>query len=363
MLPVGAYLGNLNHVVTYLDTRYGVVGLGGATATSSRKGVVAVLVPLGARIEECIAFLRELKEQEEREGLLERLFVVDDGGRLCGWITMGDLLVREEQGGVANVMRMVELQIQSGEKSENAVRKIREFGDLCAPVVDEKKRIVGVVTLADMMRDNFQDEILRFEGVSSPIGDGEIDERAYFDTSIKSLVQGRAYWLVGLLLLQSVSSSILSGYSNLIEQNVVIAWFLTMVVGAGGNAGNQSSALVIRGLATGDIDSVRDFWRVIAKESKVGIILAGFLSVVSFGRVYISTGSSQASITSAGTVSGALFLIVVSAVLAGSTTPMIFERLGVDPCYFASPFLATVTDIGGVLLLCSLATITMKPAS
>ena len=163
-------------------------------------------------------------------------------------------------------------------------------------------------------------------------------------------------------MLQSVSSSILSNYSNLIERNVVLALFLTMLTGTGGNAGNQSSALVIRGLATGDMHPKRDFWQVVAKEAKVALVLASLLSVVSFGRVMLSISASSTSLIAAATVSGALFLTVFAAVIAGTITPLLFERAGLDPCYFASPALATLTDIAGVLILCSLATITLRPA-
>jgi len=253
------------------------------------------------------------------------------------------------------VSRTNELVLSIDDDMEHVLRKLRRDNVLIAPVVDGEEKLVGVLTASDMIRElEFEatDDLLRYGGVG---GDEETAE-SYFGTSIRKLFLGRITWLVGLLLLQSLSSIVLGRYQSLIEANVVLALFLTMLTGTGGNAGNQSSALIIRGLATGEIRR-ENYARVVMKEIAVGISLSFVLAIVSFGRVYLTTGSN---VLSSFTVSIAVFLTTVFAILGGTVAPMLLERVGVDPCNCASPALATLTDVGGVLILCSLASILLR---
>jgi len=322
----------------------------------------ALTVPSGTRVSECVDFLGSLREMESRDGnsfsILDRLFVVDQGvGRekLVGHVTMLDLLLAEPDEFVENVSRTNELVLSIDDDMEHVLRKLRRDNVLIAPVVDGEEKLVGVLTASDMIRElEFEatDDLLRYGGVG---GDEETAE-SYFGTSIRKLFLGRITWLVGLLLLQSLSSIVLGRYQSLIEANVVLALFLTMLTGTGGNAGNQSSALIIRGLATGEIRR-ENYARVVMKEIAVGISLSFVLAIVSFGRVYLTTGSN---VLSSFTVSIAVFLTTVFAILGGTVAPMLLERVGVDPCNCASPALATLTDVGGVLILCSLASILLR---
>ena len=154
--------------------------------------------------------------------------------------------------------------------------------------------------------------------------------------------------LTTLMILQSMSSVVLSHYEQLIQENVFLALFLTMLIGTGGNAGNQSSSLVIRGMSTGEINT-KNMLKVLLREvlasSAIGLILAA----AAFVRVMITHGSN---ITAAFIVSAATFLTIVGAIAGGTVVPLALERAGLDPCHISSPMLATLTDIMGVLILC-----------
>jgi Mg/Co/Ni transporter MgtE len=157
----------------------------------------------------------------------------------------------------------------------------------------------------------------------------------------------RGIRLIGLLVLQSFSSIILASYSSLLNQYTIIAVFLTMLIGTGGNAGNQSATLVIRGLTTKEMTR-RNAIKVLLREFGISLIMSTLLVIVSFIRVYMS----YHDIVSAAVISLSLFLIVTTSVILGALIPMALERCNIDPAHSAAPFLATVMDILGVLIYC-----------
>mmetsp|Transcript_1487 Transcript_1487/g.4505 ORF Transcript_1487/g.4505 Transcript_1487/m.4505 type:complete len:299 (-) Transcript_1487:152-1048(-) len=288
--------------------------------------------------------------------ILERLFIVDrKADRLLGYVTMVDLVLASPTVLVESLMRTNYLVLKMNEELELVTRKLRSADQLIAPVVDDSGKLVGVVTASDIIRElelEASDDLLRYGGV----GGDEQTAESYFGTSIRRLFMGRITWLVGLLMLQSLSSVILGRYQSLIEANVVLALFLTMLTGTGGNAGNQSSALIIRGLATGEIK--RDnYGKVLRKEIMVGVALASVLGLASFVRVSLTPGST---LMSSVTVSLAVMLTTLFAILGGTMAPMLLERIGLDPCNCASPALATLTDVSGVLILCSMASLLLR---
>jgi cation transporter-like permease len=365
----------------------GCVPAGGVwTDTTSRRE--AVTVPLGYTVRECKGLLWQLHRvhdtapvpdpatvngtvrdsnsqapgslqlpitaamqvRNQSAPVLDALYVLDPcTSGLVGFLSLEDLLLAaDDEQKIDQFVRQCSVVLSVDEEFEAAVRRLRNVGALTAPVVDREMRLVGLVTAADIIREmelEATDDILRFGGVESPLQRDDIE--SYFQTSTRSFVIGRSAWLVALLLLQSLSSIVLGQYSALIERHVVLALFLTMMVGAGGNAGNQSSALVIRGLATGEI-SPANAGRVIRRELLVGCAIATILSAVGFTRVYIGGGDFLACVT----VSTSLWITVFTAVLIGTIAPLILAQMGLDPCHCASPLLSTLTDIGGVLALC-----------
>jgi len=213
------------------------------------------------------------------------------------------------------------------------------------PVVDTKNRFVGVILaddLIEIIEDEAQEEAYRISGV------GDVSE-SYFETSTWHLVYERSKWLITLLLLQSFSPYIMSKFDAMLSQHVIISLFLTMLIGTGGNAGNQSSTLVIRGLATGEIPASKAV-SLIIRELFIGFVIAGILSVVSFARVFITYND----VTSATAISISLFTIVVASILLGTLIPLILNRLKIDPAHSAAPFLSTLMDILGISIYCTI---------
>ena len=150
-----------------------------------------------------------------------------------------------------------------------------------------------------------------------------------------------------------VYTQVLGKFEGLLQRHLALALFLTMLTGTAGNAGNQTSALVIRGLATGEIDARRDWRRVLFREAKVAAPLAAILGLASFGRVATALAGAHAARTAL-VVATAMTTTVVAAIAVGVGAPLLLEAAGVDPCNCASPALATAVDLLGVVVLCSL---------
>ena len=180
----------------------------------------------------------------------------------------------------------------------------------------------------------------------------EAGERTYFNTSLSELIWRRSSVLISLLILQSASSVVLSSYQQLIERNVFLALFLTMLTGTGGNAGNQSSALVIRGLSTGEITRA-NMLAVLTREVLASAAIGAVLATAAFARVIVTDGCD---VMAAGIVSVSTMVTVVCAIAGGTVVPMALEQLGLDTCNLSAPILTTLTDVMGVLLLCLVTT-------
>eukprot|EP00968_Pinguiococcus_pyrenoidosus_P026611 scaffold7116_cov296-Pinguiococcus_pyrenoidosus.AAC.3 len=176
----------------------------------------------------------------------------------------------------------------------------------------------------------------------------EPEQEGYFSTSIVKSTFARTRWLVTLLMLQSVSSLILKAYEDTLSQHFVLALFLTMITGTAGNAGNQSTSVIIRGLATGEIGR-KQILSVLWREFWAGLSMGCVLGLVAFGRVMACAGSTPLD---ALVVAGSLAMTVLAGVLMGSASPLILKRFGVDPANSASPILATFMDVSGVFVLC-----------
>src|SRR5262249_29621789 len=140
---------------------------------------------------------------------------------------------------------------------------------------------------------------------------------------------------------------ILSSYSFILNKYSIIAVFLTMLIGTGGNAGNQSATLVIRGLTTKEMTR-HNAWKVLLREFGMSLVIALILVIVGFARVYYTSRHLLSAIA----ISLSLFLIVISSIISGALIPLILERLDIDPAHSAAPFLTTLMDILGVLIYC-----------
>lgn len=275
--------------------------------------------------------------------VMQRIYVTNKDNVLIGYITLDKLVLSKPETPLANIINANELVVFVDEDQEDVANQMHHYGLLYVPVVDKHNHFLGVITADDVF------EIIKEEGsedVYKMFGLIPVDH-GYFSTPMWRIIWQRGVWLVGLLILQSFSSLILSSYSDMINRYTIIAVFLTMLIGTGGNAGNQSATLVIRGLTTKEMTR-RNAYKVLAREFGISIVMAFLLVIVGFFRVYWSHQDLLSSIV----ISLSLFLIVVTSMVLGAFIPIMLERFDIDPAHSAAPFLATLMDIFGVLIYC-----------
>ena len=168
----------------------------------------------------------------------------------------------------------------------------------------------------------------------------EPNEQPYLKTSVWTLAKNRIVWLLILMISATVTGTIIQGFEDVLQSVVILASFIPMLMDTGGNSGSQSSTLIIRGLALGEI-TTKDIFKVIFKEFKVSIVVASILSVVNFLRLYFFT---SAGFMISLTVCASLFFTVVLAKVVGGILPIISKKLNLDPAIMASPLITTIVD-------------------
>ena len=168
----------------------------------------------------------------------------------------------------------------------------------------------------------------------------EPNEQPYLKTSVWTLAKNRIVWLLILMISATVTGAIIQGFEDVLQSVVILASFIPMLMDTGGNSGSQSSTLIIRGLALGEI-TTKDIFKVIFKEFKVSIVVASILSSVNFLRLYFFTSAGfMVSLT----VCASLFFTIVLAKVVGGILPIISKKLNLDPAIMASPLITTIVD-------------------
>ncbi len=291
-------------------------------------------------VRRCIELLQRLGP---RKTIMQRIYITTKEHILVGYVTLDRLVLSKPDTPLANILNANELIVGVDEDQEDVANQMHHYGILYVPVVDKHNHFLGVITADDVfeiIKEEGSEDVYRMFGLVPA-------QHGYFTTPIWRMVGQRGMWLIGLLILQSFSSAILSSYHLMLAQYSFIAVFLTMLIGTGGNAGNQSATIVIRGLTTREMNR-RNGHKVLWREFSVASGLAIILASVCFIRVY-AAGNDLAS---AVVVSFSLFLIVVISMVLGASIPLMLERFNIDPVHSAAPFLATLMDILGTLVYC-----------
>lgn len=193
-------------------------------------------------------------------------------------------------------------------------------------------------------------------GVEQPliaVEDSNVLLEQYMQTTIWENLRGRLPWLVGLLLLQSAAALVMRGFEELLEEELIIAFFVPMIIGTGGNAGNQPGVAVTRALGLGRADraTIRS---IIARETLIGLITSTVLTAIAFGRVVVEYHSDSDDFLAAGAISIAVFLMVNLAIFLGVVFSIVMDAYSIDPANGSAPLLTTVADLIGITLLCGI---------
>jgi len=270
------------------------------------------------------------------------LYVTDASRHLTGMLSLRDLVTADPQARLGDVMTREVVKVSTGTEQEEVARVIQRYDFLAVPVVDREDRLVGIVTVDDVI-DVIQQEATRDLYAAGALQAGDEDD--YFQSSLFTVARRRVVWLLVLLLANSGTSAVIASEQKVLSQVVVLAAFIPLLIGTGGNVGAQSSTVVIRGLSTQRIQTL-GVGRAIGRESLAGLLLGLLMVLVVLPWAAHVSGSWVV----AGAAAISLVAITTLAATAGAALPLLFDRLGLDPALMSAPFIATATDVAGVFI-------------
>ena len=265
---------------------------------------------------------------------------VTEKRKLIGLVDVKELLTTSESKTVEEIMETNMLYAHTTDDQEEVALTIRKYGLIALPIVDHEMCMVGIVTVDDAM-DVLQEETT--EDISIMAGVNP-NEESYFGTTVMEHVKSRIPWLLFLMLSATVTQMIMNSYESALAIMPQLAGFVPMLTGTGGNCGSQSSTLVIRGLAVGEIE-FRDLLKVIWKEIRIAVCISIVLAVVNGLRIMLM---GQGDALMAFTIGLTMACTVVIAKVVGCTLPLIAKRVGLDPAIMATPLISTLVDISTI---------------
>ena len=295
-----------------------------------------VTAKMDATVEKTFKRVRARLDEAET---IYSLPVVDGSRRVVGVVSLRDLLRAEPDEVISEIMHAPEV-TTAYQDADVAARKCVDLGFLALPIVDKESRLVGVLTLDDAAKilEHEETEQSAHQGGVAPL------RRPYLATPIKSLVTSRIVWLLVLAVGATLTVQVLSVFETTLEQVTVLALFVPLLIGTGGNTGNQAATTVTRAIALGDVRP-HDVWKVLAREMATGLSLGLLLGVLGGG---ITALAFEPQV---GLVIG-LTLVAVCTVAAsfGGIMPMVARKLNVDPAVFSNPFISTFVDATGLII-------------
>ncbi|HAX51353.1 magnesium transporter [Muricomes intestini] len=273
---------------------------------------------------------------------------VTEKRKLIGAVDVKDLLTAGESWLIEEIMDENVLLATTLDDQEDVAKTIKKYGLVAIPIIDHENCLVGIVTYDDAMlvlQDEATEDISIMAGVSP-------NEDSYFGTSVLQHAKHRSLWLMLLMLSATVTGELLGHYEKAMAAMPVLITFIPMLMGTGGNCGSQSSTLIIRGLAVGEIQ-FKDIFRVIFKEVRVALAVSFLLAVVNGIRIYIMYDQD---IMLSAAIGITMMAVVVIAKSVGCTLPLVAKKLGLDPAIMAAPLISTILDTCTILVYFNIVT-------
>lgn len=305
----------------------------------------------------------DLKEAMTVEEALERIrtigldsetiyncYVLNKNRVLLGIVNIKEILISKPGTLIKDLMATNIISVNTMADQEEATKMFDKYDFFALPVVDNENRLVGIITVDDAIN-VIQDEVAEdFEKMAamSPTEDG------YFETSVFKHSKNRILWLLILMLSSAVSGGIITHYQEAFAAIPLLVAFIPMIMGTGGNCGSQSSTLIIRGLATDEIE-LKDVFKALWKELRVSLVVGVVLAIVNGIRILIQYQDLQLAVV----IGITLIATVALAKALGCLLPLLAKRLKLDPAIMASPLITTLVDIFSILLYFQIATAIM----
>lgn len=291
-------------------------------------------------------YIRQVGQDKET---IYVLFVTDQERHLEGIVTVKDLLMHQYEDIVGDIMDSNIVSVSTTDDQEEAVNLMKRYDLMSMAVVDNEKRMVGIITVddaVDVMQEETTEDIEKMAAIVPT-------EKPYLKTSVFETWKSRIPWLMLLMVSATFTGLIIDSFESALAVCVVLTGFIPMLMDTGGNSGSQASVTVIRGLSLGEIE-FPDLPKVIWKEIRVAMCCGVTLAAINFVKIMVVDhmifGRSDITIMVDLAVCTTLFFTIVCAKIIGCTLPMVADRLGFDPAVMASPFITTLVDAISLLI-------------
>ncbi|MGN0183549.1 MAG: magnesium transporter [Aristaeellaceae bacterium] len=308
---------------------------------------------LGTTVGQAMAEIRRTGVDKET---INTLYILDDSRKLLGTVGLRKLLLATDDRVVEDLMNTQVISVHTTDDQEVVADTVRKYDLLSIPVVDHEDRLVGIITVDDIVDVIEEENTEDFEKMAAMLPSDD----EYLKTSVFKLAKNRLPWLLILMISATFTGMIITHFETVLSSAAGIGVALTacipMLMDTGGNCGAQASTLAIRGLALGEIE-LKDIGKVLWKEVRVALILGVVLALVNFLRIWFFTPYDK---TVAFIVSLAMFFTIIIAKSIGCTLPLLAKAIHLDPALMASPIITTLVDAASLTVLFTFASTIMK---
>ncbi|MFK4824411.1 magnesium transporter [Paenochrobactrum sp. BZR 588] len=313
-----------------------------------------IAVPANWTVAQTLTYIRQVERSRET---VYAIYVVDPNTKvLQRVVTLRRLIMCQPDELIITVSRDQDpVSISPLTDREDLAQLFRKHDLLAVPVVDEKRHVIGIVTVDDVldaMTHEMSEDTYKFGGM-------EALDKPYMQIGFFQMLKKRGGWLGILFLSEMLTASAMQHYEVELEKAIVLTLFIPLIMSSGGNSGSQATSLIIRALALQEL-GLKDWWRVALRELPAGVALGAFLGLIGVTRIiswqwlgFYDYGTYWYLI--AATVGMALVCIVTFGSVVGSMLPFIMQRLGFDPASASAPFVATLVDVTGLVIYFSVA--------
>ncbi len=293
--------------------------------------------------------LNRLRMQAPNKETVYYVYVVDQDRRLKGFVTLKDILLARPSQKIENIMEEDVISVSIGENVKEVADRISHYDFLAIPVIDNDERLVGIVTvddILDVVEEEATEDIYHMAAAGKPLD--------YLNTGIFKIARERILWLFILVLTGFVAGAVMQRFQDKLTAVIALVFFIPVLSGTGGNAGTQTTTVIIRGLATGELE-MKDIFRILSKEIRIALLVGLAMGVLTAVRAILTSPEPNLVIPLSLTVGLAMVGCVLLAISAGAILPIILKRIGLDPALMSGPFISSIMDVFTLLLYLSLA--------
>lgn len=276
-------------------------------------------------------------------------YVKSEGRKLEGIVSLRSLVISDDDALIEDIMHEDFVEVNVYDDQEEVSDAFMKYGFMAIPVVDNEDRLVGIITVDDIM-DVIEEEATEdMERLAGVLSDDDDKDKDYLDIGVFAHIKSRIFWLTLMMFTAMLTGGILAAYEDMLDP--VLVCYIPLLMGTSGNAGNQAATLITRGIAVGDLDT-HDGLKILWKEFRIGIGVCIILAGINFAKVLLI---DHLDLTTALVINLSLVLIVLIAKMLGGMIPVVAKKCGIDPALIANPLLTSLSDMISVLIYFAIA--------